>query len=79
MMSEAIGHSIEAGESPFDEWAQVAQIPSGLRENLRVMYEDYDQYGFPGGNAIVLRAILGREPRSLQQYIQELASCKAAS
>ncbi|MBW4581719.1 MAG: hypothetical protein KME42_19280 [Tildeniella nuda ZEHNDER 1965/U140] len=48
----------------------------GLRENLRVMYEDYDQYGFPGGNAIALRTILGREPRSLQQYFQALASSK---
>lgn len=72
MISAAIGRNIEADESPFDEWAQATQIPDGLRENLRVMYEDYDQYGFPGGNAIVLRAILGREPRSLQQYFQEL-------
>jgi hypothetical protein len=56
--------------------AQAAHVPDGLRDNLRVMYEDYDQYGFPGGNALVLRAILGREPRSLQQYIQELASRK---
>lgn len=42
------------------------------------MYADYNQYGFPGGNALVLQAILGREPRRLQQYIQELANCFAA-
>ncbi len=78
MISAAIGRTIEAGESLFDEWAQAAQIPDGLRENLRVMYEDYDQFGFPGGNAIVLRTILGREPRSLQQYFQDLASRKVA-
>ena len=76
MISAAIGRTIEASESPFDEWAQATQIPDGLRENLRVMYQDYDQYGFPGGNAIVLRTLLGREPRSLQQYFQELASLK---
>lgn len=73
IISAAIGRTIEASESPFNQWAQAAQIPDGLRENLRVMYEDYDQYGFPGGNAIVLRTLLGREPRSLQQYFQELA------
>ncbi len=73
IISAVIGRTIEAGESPFDEWAQAAHIPDRLRENLRVMYEDYDQYGFPGGNAIVLRTLLGREPRSLQQYFQELA------
>jgi hypothetical protein len=38
------------------------------------MYADYDLYGFPGGNALVLRAILGREPRTLQQYLRELAN-----
>ncbi|WP_262984682.1 hypothetical protein [Nostoc sp. PA-18-2419] len=26
-----------------------------------------------GGNALVLRAILGQEPRTLRQYIEELA------
>lgn len=76
IISATIGHTIEAGESHFDEWAQAAQIPDGLRENLRVMYEDYDQYGFSGGNVIVLRTLLGREPRSLQQYFQELARPK---
>lgn len=80
MMSEALGHTIEAGEPPFDEWAQTAHVPEGsTREGLRRMYADYDEYGFPGGNALVLRAILGREPRSLQQYIHELANRKVAS
>lgn len=67
MMSEAVGHPIQAGESPFDEWAQTAQIPEGsVREGMKTMYADYDQHGFPGGNALVLRAILGREPRTLR-------------
>lgn len=75
MMSEAIGQTIEAGEPTFDEWVQAAHIPDGsVREGLRKMYVDYDRYGFPGGNALVLRAILGREPRTLGQYIYELAS-----
>ncbi|MEH1943646.1 MAG: NmrA family NAD(P)-binding protein [Nostoc sp.] len=78
MMGEAIGRTIEAGESPFDEWAQGAHIPDGLRDRLRVMYQDYDRYGFPGGNAIVLRTLLGREPRSLPQYFQELVNRKVA-
>jgi hypothetical protein len=37
------------------------------------MYAAYDQYGFNGGNALVLRAILGREPRTLRQFFAELA------
>lgn len=77
MISEAIGHPVEAGEPTFDEWAQAAHLPEGSRrEGMRTMYADYDQYGFPGGNALVLRSILGREPRTLRQYIQELTSRK---
>jgi uncharacterized protein YbjT (DUF2867 family) len=83
MMSEAldsplakpIGTIIEAGEPTFEEWAQLAQIPAGaMREGMQKMYAHYDRYGFPGGNAVVLRAILGREPRPLRQYFYELAS-----
>lgn len=80
MISEAVGHTIKAGEPSFEEWAQAANIPDGsMREGMRTMYADYDQYGFPGGNALVLQSILGREPRTLRQYIQELASRKASS
>lgn len=79
MMSEAIGRPIEAGEPSFDEWAQAGHLPEGRREGMRTMYADYDQYGFPGGNALVLRAILEREPRTLRQYIEELTNRKAAS
>jgi len=32
-----------------------------------------DKYRFAGGNSLVLRAVLSREPRSLRQYIYELA------
>jgi uncharacterized protein YbjT (DUF2867 family) len=75
MMSEALDRPIEAGEPTFEEWAQIAHIPEGaIREGMKKMYAHYDRYGFPGGNALVLRAILGREPRPLRQYFYELAS-----
>jgi uncharacterized protein YbjT (DUF2867 family) len=74
IMSAALGRKIEAGEPSFEEWAETAKIPDGpVRDGLKRMYVDYDRYGFPGGNALVLRAILGREPRTLRQYFQELA------
>jgi uncharacterized protein YbjT (DUF2867 family) len=75
MMSKALDRPIEAGEPTFEEWAQIAQIPGGaMREGMQKMYAHYDRYGFPGGNALVLRAILRREPRRLQQYLHELAN-----
>jgi uncharacterized protein YbjT (DUF2867 family) len=77
MMSKVLDRPIEAGEPTFDEWAQTAHIPEGaMREGMKKMYSHYDRYGFPGGNALVLQAILGREPRRLQQYFHEL--CKNA-
>jgi uncharacterized protein YbjT (DUF2867 family) len=80
MMSEALDSPIEAGEPTFEEWVQIAQIPAGaIREGMQKMYAHYDRYGFPGGNALVLRAILGREPRPLRQYFYELASRQTTS
>ena len=38
------------------------------------MMAHYDKHGLPGGNPLVLRSILGREPRSLKDYFRELAS-----
>ena len=74
LMSEALGRTIEAVAVPFDDWAQAAHLPAGpVRDGLKIMDADYDEYGFPGGNALVLRAILGREPRTLRAYFEELA------
>jgi uncharacterized protein YbjT (DUF2867 family) len=75
LMSRAYGRRIEAGEPNFEEWAEKAQIPAGaVREGLRKMYDHYNQFGFPGGNALVLRAILEREPRTLSSFFAELAA-----
>ena len=74
MMAQAAGKQIEAAEVDFDHWAEPAKIPSGpLRDGLSRMYRDYDRYGFPGGNALILRSILEREPRTLQQFLDTLA------
>ena len=78
-MSEALGQTVEAGEMSAEEWAQnAARIPdAALRDGLTRMNAHYDKYGFAGGNALVLRAVLGREPRTLRQYIYELAGASS--
>ncbi len=45
----------------------LGQIPAPMRS----MFEHYDHHGLLG-NPLTLRAILGREPRSLQTYFEEL-------
>ena len=81
LMSQALDLRIEAGEMSFDWWADTVEIPEGpARAGLKRMYADYNQYGFRGGNATVLRALLGREPRTLKEFFYELSvgSLKAA-
>ena len=74
MMGDALGRPVEAATPPFVDWAQAAGIPEGhMREGFEKMYAHYDRFGFPGGNALVLRAILGREPRGLRAFLEELA------
>ena len=74
MASEALGRTVEADELSPQEWASGSGMPEGsLRDGLVQMMAHYDEHGFPGGNALVLRAILGREPRTLGQYFRELA------
>ncbi len=75
LMSTALGRQIEAGEAAFSEWARAAHLPVGpVRDGLEAMNADYDKYGFLGGNALVLKAVLGRELRTLAAYITELVS-----
>ena len=75
MMSNEAGIPIEAGEQTPEEWAATTAFPGTDREKglLAKMYAYYDAHGFTG-NSLALRAILGREPRRLRNYISELAS-----
>jgi uncharacterized protein YbjT (DUF2867 family) len=74
LMSHALELHIEAGEVSFEMWADKGQIPEGpVRSGLKRMYADYNQYGLRGGNPTILKSLLGRQPRSLQEFFRELA------
>jgi uncharacterized protein YbjT (DUF2867 family) len=73
LLSEVLGRPITAVQTPLDQFA--SQLPEGaFRNGMTRMMGHYDRHGLPGGNAVALRAILGREPRSLKEYFRELAS-----
>jgi uncharacterized protein YbjT (DUF2867 family) len=73
IISEVLGRPITAVQIPLDEFA--SQLPEGsFRDGMTRMMAHYDNHGLPGGNPLVLRSILGREPRSLKDYFRELAS-----
>ena len=73
IVSEVLGRTVTAVQIPLDQFA--SQLPEGhFRDGMRRMMAHYDKHGLPGGNPLVLRSILGREPRSLKDYFRELAS-----
>jgi hypothetical protein len=75
MISSASGKEIQATEPPFEEWAETISLPEGfVRNGMKAMFQEYDKHGFSGGNSLVLRTILGRQPRTLQEFIYELAA-----
>ncbi|MEO7126596.1 MAG: NmrA family NAD(P)-binding protein [Nakamurella sp.] len=66
LFSRASGKRITAEDMP------VGALPTGLPDGLGAMFADYDKHGFHGGNSLVLQAILGRGPRSISGYVNEL-------
>lgn len=74
LISEVLGRRIESAESTFGNWASKAGLPNDDRQKI-MLKSMYDFYGTHGayGNGLTLRAILGREPRTLREYIEELA------
>ncbi|MBV9352998.1 MAG: NmrA family NAD(P)-binding protein [Mycobacterium sp.] len=73
ILSEVLGRPVTTVQIPLNQFA--SQLPEGpFRDGMTRMMAHYDRHGLPGGNALTLRAILGREPRSLKDYFAELAS-----
>jgi len=76
LMSEVLGRPVRAERI---DPATVAPGAGEMGEGLKSMFRWYDSQGLLG-NATTLRAILGREPRTLRAYIEELAvSFRAAA
>lgn len=72
-LSEALGYPVAALQPGFSEWAAKARLPYGEDQLLLLakVFDHYQAVGL-GGNSLALRAALGREPRSLREYIKDL-------
>lgn len=75
IMGEVLGREVKAATPSFDEWAKQAKVPYSEAQmaELKAMYDWYDAHSLLG-NALTLRAILGREPRTLRAFFGELAA-----
>ena len=74
-MGEVLERDIEAAAPNFGTWMAQVKLPydEHQTEELKAMYDYYDRYGLLG-NPLTLRAILGREPRSMRQFFADLAA-----
>lgn len=73
MMSRHAGRAVVAED--VDPSVALAGVPAGgMRDGLTAMMNDYTAHGFHGGNNLVLRTILDRAPRTLEDYLGELAA-----
>lgn len=74
LMAEVLGKPISVETPSFADWAALAHLPLDERQlgELEKVYRSYSLHGSPG-NSLTLRAILRREPRTLQRYFAELA------
>jgi uncharacterized protein YbjT (DUF2867 family) len=73
ILSGVLGRPITAARLSADQFTSL--LPQGtFQDGMTRMLDHYDRHGLPGGNALVLRAILGREPRTIRDYFRELAA-----
>ncbi len=74
-MSEVLRRPVEAVAPDFETWAAPLTLPydDHGKKALNAMYDFYDRYGF-AGNALTLPILLGRAPRSIQQFFGDLAA-----
>lgn len=78
--AQVLGRPVEAAECTFDQWVDTVRPPYSEDQLalLAKVYDHYRAYGL-GGNSLTLAAALGRSPRSLRQYIGELACASPTS
>ena len=64
VLGEVLGRPVRAQHVALSDYAPAAGLLTNpyAADGFRRLREHYDRHGFPGGNALVLRTILGREP-----------------
>ncbi len=81
VLSEEWGRPIAAGTRDGSEWADAARTrgwkPWAIEAYLK-MCRHYDEHGYPGGNPLVLSAILGRAPTGFRSFIRRFLAGQPA-
>ncbi|MHC1550843.1 NmrA family NAD(P)-binding protein [Phyllobacterium sp. K27] len=79
-LTDELGYPIAALEPSFPDWAEHSRLPYSDHQLhlLSKVHDHYRQFGL-GGNSLSLKAALGRKPRSLRDYIRDLAQRQASA
>jgi uncharacterized protein YbjT (DUF2867 family) len=81
ILSDVLGRPVEARQTALDKWlaSKPARALSPFeREARALMFSNYDQYGFQGGNGFVLKALLGRAPNTYRTFLTAAVAAKKA-
>jgi hypothetical protein len=79
LMGEVLGKKIEAVKINPEKPANLSKDTGDEKQTspMQSMFDWYDHHGLVG-NSLILRAILGREPRTLRAYFEELVAKPSA-
>ena len=74
LLSEALGRPIKSADISVEDWLIKTKISDPFEREARTrMFNYYDEFGFKGGNSLILRSILGREPTGYMSFIKNIA------
>jgi hypothetical protein len=74
LMSDVLGRKIRAARLNLEKTGDTSKESGDGEQSplIKAMFDWYNAHSLLG-NALTLRAILGREPRTLRAYIEDLA------
>ncbi len=77
IFSEVLGREVTAQKRSLEDWRSWAAERGWAKWSIEAyarMCDHYDAHGYPGGNALALRAILGREPTGYRAFAERFAA-----
>lgn len=77
IFSEVLGQEVTAQKRSLEDWRSWAAERGWAKWSIEAyarMCDHYDAHGYPGGNALALRAILGREPTGYRAFAARFAA-----
>lgn len=79
LCGKELGRELRAEQAPLEQYTPAAPVLSNPYSGagIRRLRDFYDAYGFRGGNSLVLRTILGREPTDFVSCMTAMRSAGA--